>query len=143
MVVDAERTTIGSREGAGTGLAAHLPFLEPLLVAPDEGLFLFSPTFTYLYANDAGAAMTGDSPADLVGVSFPDRFPVAVEAGIVRSMQRAIATGEAQHVGPFHYDDGRVAGDFEHIQVAVPDGVLVFVRRTAASSAPQNLRLRD
>ena len=129
MVAEAEHSTPKAGREAGQGLAAHLSALEPLLVAPDEGLFLFSPTFTYLYVNAAGAAMAGFSADDLLGDSFIERFPAVVDGGIAASMRLAMESGEAQHFGPFHYEDGAVTGDFEHLQIPVPDGVLVLVKR--------------
>ena len=77
----------------------------------------------------AGAAMTGLSADDLLGDSFIGRFPAVVDNGILASMRLAMESGEAQHFGPFHYDDGAVTGDFEHLGIPVPDGVLRLVKR--------------
>ncbi len=122
---------------APPSLTALLSSLEPLLVAPDEGLFLFSSALTYLYVNAAGAAMTGHVPGELVGGGFVERSPGIADTGIAASMRRAMESGEAQYLGPLRYDDGNVVGDFEHLHVPVPDGVLVLARKLRAdASAP-------
>ena len=136
MVAGVERAGSAAAVARDPGIAASLPLLEPLLVAPDEGLFLFSPTFTCLYVNAAGAAMRGVPADELVGDSFIEWPPAPSDAGIAASMRRAIGTGEVQHFGPIHHDDGRVVGDFAHVHVPVPDGVLALVKRLGGGPGP-------
>jgi two-component system cell cycle sensor histidine kinase/response regulator CckA len=122
------------RPESGASRRLRRPSLETLLVSPGDGLFLFSPDLDYLYVNAAGAAMTGNTPDQLVGRNFIVESPAVEGTEIVTQMRRAMETGAPQRTGPIQYDDGNAVGDFERLDWPVPDGVLVLVRRPASET---------
>ncbi len=93
-------------------------------------------------ANGATLAMTGRSPADIVGTRLLTLFPGTSEAGFLALYQRVVSSGEPERATRYYRDQNGLEAWFEvsAVQQGIDQIVVTFSDVTAAQQVQQQLR---
>ncbi|MBO0930831.1 PAS domain-containing sensor histidine kinase [Fibrella aquatilis] len=109
--------------------------MQAIVVNSPVGLALLSPQhnaegdfldFTYRLANDTLAALSGRTPAQLIGKQLLELFPGLQDSDYYRGIMHVMQTGEPRRVTIPYYQDG-AAGWFDNLLIRQGDDLLLCV----------------
>ncbi len=104
-----------------------------------------SDDFIILDVNRALERIEQVSREALIGRPLLEHFPGAGRMGLVTALCEVVQTGEAVHLPPRHYEDGRITGWRENWIYCLPSGevVAVYDDVTVRMEAEQALRMSE
>ncbi len=100
-----------------------LEALSGLLARVDEGIFVLSPDWRFVYVNKAGAAIMGRHPEEMLGLHAWTEFPEVVGSPFHEAYLRAMETQEASAIEDYFAPWDRW---FENRLYPSRDGLLVL-----------------